>query len=1162
MKYQRLKVNELDENKSNSKSRFSRMVKTTFPEYGQSIKRKNYRNIIWFQLFMFIIMFSGVLIFSQGFLLTRRALEIDNTCGMIKQGSLWNQQFSNNTDSAQTSNDSSNVEETCWYPKHYNKAVILIIDALRFDFLHWENDPEKIDPYYSNKLTALHKLLTKQPNNSLEFLFKSDPPTTTMQRLKGLHAGTLPTFIDAGKNFAADSITEDNLIKKIVDNGKRIKFMGDDTWMNLFGDYLDEKSIPCDSLNVWDLYSVDNKIKENLFPSLKQKEKDWDVLVAHFLGVDHCGHRYNPSNEHMDQKLREMNGVIENVLEEIDDDTLLIIYGDHGMSTEGDHGGESANELNAGLFFYSKKGFFNNNYDKEYFEKFLKDLKPIEIETKDEEFRTIPQIDYSSTLALLLGLPIPFQNIGTIVPELFWFQSPYGKNEKPEANILQNVMEALRINTFQIQNFVRTYYKGSKKSLEPFEEKFNTIEKKLNAFIENHKDGKFDNDVDELRSIVLDYFSYNRETLHNFRESWTTFNVPLFIFGFIILILAIICEIIYISSEHNVIEFNVTHHYWFPVGCGAIFTLLINYGVFEKVVKSLFNVTLTFEPYQMFLGGFSFGACSGYIISYLLKSSGRKSIINYIKPIIRNNKYELFPLVLIFGHGFLINSDSYIIYEDSITQYILQTFGLYFIYRACLQKLPQVRNKMITYSIIYMILIRITSYYDICRVEKTGKCTTTIKTSISNYFIYLVSIIFFPYILKKIINENYRSISKYVLSILVPSGLALAAIYWGIDTLEELSLLPENLQFMADVKFFLARYGYTITPLLALGVWAFFPITFDSKVEPSKDNSNKGILNFYGIKNHLGSSYLLFLAIIAMSIIQVSKPISSLNIVLCFCAILCVVEICALEKECQELVSEAEIIWNSKSEEEKKKLLSEMKKENDDDDEEEEMTSSSSNQGKKGNVADNTDINKYMYTLKTKDGHDMRISHREMLDITYNNTPSTFDVPISYAAFASFITLHIFFRTNHQATLQSIDWSLAFIGQKELNFVKAGFNLILNILSGHVLGCFFVPLFVFWKQETTNENEKPMVKSICKTFMKYSLAYSVSQVFSVIVAGNHKRHLMLWSVFAPRYMIGGITLCFIPVFCIISTIAIIIMVRGVTKHFEKIKDINDKLKKQ
>ena len=38
--------------------------------------------------------------------------------------------------------------------------------------------------------------------------------------------------------------------------------------------------------------------------------EDWDVLVAHFLGVDHCGHRFGPDHPAMGQKLTQMDGVI------------------------------------------------------------------------------------------------------------------------------------------------------------------------------------------------------------------------------------------------------------------------------------------------------------------------------------------------------------------------------------------------------------------------------------------------------------------------------------------------------------------------------------------------------------------------------------------------------------------------------------------------------------------------------------------------------------------------------------------------------------------------------------------------------------------------------------------------------------------------------------
>ena len=37
---------------------------------------------------------------------------------------------------------------------------------------------------------------------------------------------------------------------------------------------------------------------------------DWDVLVAHFLGVDHCGHRVGPDHPAMADKLTQMDGVV------------------------------------------------------------------------------------------------------------------------------------------------------------------------------------------------------------------------------------------------------------------------------------------------------------------------------------------------------------------------------------------------------------------------------------------------------------------------------------------------------------------------------------------------------------------------------------------------------------------------------------------------------------------------------------------------------------------------------------------------------------------------------------------------------------------------------------------------------------------------------------
>jgi len=92
--------------------------------------------------------------------------------------------------------------------------VLLIIDALMFDFA--EYDPDNKQPLaYQNKMPVFRDLLKAKPKNSRLFKFIADPPTTTMQRLKGLTTGSLPTFIDAGSNFASSEINEDNFLDQI-----------------------------------------------------------------------------------------------------------------------------------------------------------------------------------------------------------------------------------------------------------------------------------------------------------------------------------------------------------------------------------------------------------------------------------------------------------------------------------------------------------------------------------------------------------------------------------------------------------------------------------------------------------------------------------------------------------------------------------------------------------------------------------------------------------------------------------------------------------------------------------------------------------------------------------------------------------------------------------
>ena len=117
----------------------------------------------------------------------------------------------------------------------FEKAILLVIDALRFDFvipIPGSNE------YYHNNFPILYDLASSSQNNAILLKFIADPPTTTLQRLKGLTTGSLPTFIDAGSNFDGDAIDEDNWLLQLHKINKTIAFMGDDTWKALFNEYI------------------------------------------------------------------------------------------------------------------------------------------------------------------------------------------------------------------------------------------------------------------------------------------------------------------------------------------------------------------------------------------------------------------------------------------------------------------------------------------------------------------------------------------------------------------------------------------------------------------------------------------------------------------------------------------------------------------------------------------------------------------------------------------------------------------------------------------------------------------------------------------------------------------------------------------------------------
>lgn len=176
-------------------------------------KLKYFLTLLWFTY----LIVSSILLFKRGFLLTREVQDKNSSCSSLKeifctQNNQLNTCEVRGDDNTLLQNAYDNSTQFCL--KSNSRVILLIVDALRYDFTVFDNINNDPLPY-ENKLPVIKDILNKYPDSSRLFKFIADPPTTTMQRLKALTTGSLPTFIDAGSNFATSEINEDNIIDQV-----------------------------------------------------------------------------------------------------------------------------------------------------------------------------------------------------------------------------------------------------------------------------------------------------------------------------------------------------------------------------------------------------------------------------------------------------------------------------------------------------------------------------------------------------------------------------------------------------------------------------------------------------------------------------------------------------------------------------------------------------------------------------------------------------------------------------------------------------------------------------------------------------------------------------------------------------------------------------------
>ena len=226
------------------------------------------------------------------------------------------------------------------------------------------------------------------------------------------------------KNFGSKELQEDNLIEQWKLKGRKLIFFGDDTWLKLFPNHF-VRSDGTTSFFVSDYTEVDDNVTRHLEPELHNK--DWDVMILHYLGLDHIGHVTGPDGPEIPEKLAEMSEILKIIHDKIiqkpwknDLPPLVLVLGDHGMADQGGHGGSSTSEIMTPLVFLTHSAL---------------NLKA--------QRKSIKQYDLVPNLAYLTGVPIPKNSLGSMIFQVDENLEKYNRKQIAQVINAQEPLENL-----------------------------------------------------------------------------------------------------------------------------------------------------------------------------------------------------------------------------------------------------------------------------------------------------------------------------------------------------------------------------------------------------------------------------------------------------------------------------------------------------------------------------------------------------------------------------------------------------------------------------------------------------------------------------------------------------------------------------------------------
>ncbi|TNV84489.1 hypothetical protein FGO68_gene10963 [Halteria grandinella] len=274
------------------------------------------------------------------------------------------------------------------------KVVILFIDSLAQDLVQMDNKNGSFKLFYNIK--------QREPENAILLPLITDRVTFSSVSSIAPLTGQQSQFQDYLNFYYAKSTPADNVLhqlnlrKRIAGASqfpnKQVLLAGDSSFTNVFSRY----SNATFSKQPFAFYAnddFDQEVRQHLLNGIKNN--NFTIFVSQLSGLDYAGHQSGLESDtaYFEQKVNQTEWLIRDLIEKMDNKTVLLVAGSHGGKYDGWHGGSRIDEMISVFFAYSKTGF---------------PLKSIGSQGSE----AMNSRDIAPLISLLVDIPIPFGNVG------------------------------------------------------------------------------------------------------------------------------------------------------------------------------------------------------------------------------------------------------------------------------------------------------------------------------------------------------------------------------------------------------------------------------------------------------------------------------------------------------------------------------------------------------------------------------------------------------------------------------------------------------------------------------------------------------------------------------------------------------------------------------